>query len=79
MVTRDSSPVYSLAGAEAFADAVGRARALGFTDVVAHWPRAAGRYTGDEKMLKSIAGQLPRLRLCRLGVTISRAPRGRRW
>src|SRR5689334_20281611 len=37
----DSSPVYSMSSAEAFADAVGQARELGFTDVVAHWPRAS--------------------------------------
>jgi hypothetical protein len=39
------------------------ARTVGFTDVVARWPRAAGWYAGDEKMPESIAGQLPQLRL----------------
>ena len=33
---------YSLASAAAYEDAVGRAESLGFTDVVAHWPRTTG-------------------------------------
>ncbi len=39
----DDEGRYSLASAAAYEDAVGRAEALGFTDVVAHWPRA-GRH-----------------------------------
>jgi len=58
----DSSPVYSMSSPDAFTDAVGRAAALGFTDVVAHWPRANGWYAGDEKVLETVAGLLPRLR-----------------
>jgi alkanesulfonate monooxygenase SsuD/methylene tetrahydromethanopterin reductase-like flavin-dependent oxidoreductase (luciferase family) len=58
----DSSPVYSMSSPGAFTDAVGRAAALGFTDVVAHWPRAGGWYAGDEKVLETVAGLLPRLR-----------------
>jgi alkanesulfonate monooxygenase SsuD/methylene tetrahydromethanopterin reductase-like flavin-dependent oxidoreductase (luciferase family) len=58
----DSSPVYSMTSVDAFTDAVGRAAALGFTDVVTHWPRATGWYAGDEKVLESVAAQLPRLR-----------------
>jgi alkanesulfonate monooxygenase SsuD/methylene tetrahydromethanopterin reductase-like flavin-dependent oxidoreductase (luciferase family) len=58
----DSSPVYSMSSPGAFTDAVGRAAALGFTDVVAHWPRATGWYAGDEKVLETVAGLLPRLR-----------------
>jgi alkanesulfonate monooxygenase SsuD/methylene tetrahydromethanopterin reductase-like flavin-dependent oxidoreductase (luciferase family) len=59
----DSSPVYSLSSVDAFADAVGRAAALGFTDAISHWPRASSWYAGDEKVLESVATQLPRLRL----------------
>ena len=57
----DSSPVYSMSSPDAFTDAVGRAAALGFTDVVAHWPRATSWYAGDEKVLETVAGLLPRL------------------
>jgi hypothetical protein len=46
----------------AFADAVGRAAELGFTDVLAHWPRASSWYAGSEKVLESVAAMLPRLR-----------------
>jgi alkanesulfonate monooxygenase SsuD/methylene tetrahydromethanopterin reductase-like flavin-dependent oxidoreductase (luciferase family) len=61
-LTLDSSPVYSMSSPDAFTDAVGRAAALGFTDVVTHWPRAKGWYAGDEKVLETVAGLLPRLR-----------------
>jgi alkanesulfonate monooxygenase SsuD/methylene tetrahydromethanopterin reductase-like flavin-dependent oxidoreductase (luciferase family) len=59
----DSSPVLSMSSADAFVDAVGRAAGLGFTDVVAHWPRASGWYAGSEKILETVAGLLPRLRV----------------
>ena len=49
---------YSLASAAAYQDAVGRAAALGFTDVVAHWPRDEGIYAGEESVLDEIAGML---------------------
>ena len=56
------SAFYSMSSADAFTDAVGRAAELGFTDVVAHWPRASGWYAGSEKVLETVAGRLPRLR-----------------
>ena len=59
----DTAPVYSMSSADAFVDAVGRAAALGFTDVVTHWPRASGWYAGAEKVLETVAGLLPRLRV----------------
>ena len=59
----DSSPVYSMSSVDAFTDAVGRAAALGFTDAIAHWPRASSWYAGDERVLESVAAKLPRLRL----------------
>ena len=59
----DSSPVLSMSSADAFVDAVGRAAELGFTDVVAHWPRASSWYAGSEKILETVAGLLPALRV----------------
>jgi alkanesulfonate monooxygenase SsuD/methylene tetrahydromethanopterin reductase-like flavin-dependent oxidoreductase (luciferase family) len=44
----DGSPRYSLESVGLFEEMVGRAGALGFTDVVAHWPRAEGVYAGRE-------------------------------
>jgi alkanesulfonate monooxygenase SsuD/methylene tetrahydromethanopterin reductase-like flavin-dependent oxidoreductase (luciferase family) len=58
----DNESGYSLASAAAYEDSVGRAAALGFTDVVAHWPREAGIYTGSESVLEEVAGSLDRLR-----------------
>lgn len=49
---------YSLTSVECFADMVGRARDLGFTDVVAHWPRADGVYAGQESVLESVASDV---------------------
>ncbi|HKG51961.1 MAG TPA: LLM class flavin-dependent oxidoreductase [Actinomycetales bacterium] len=54
----DSGPVYSLSSREAFADAVGRASELGFTDVVTHWPRQEGTYAGDVQVLEQVAADL---------------------
>ncbi|MEU4164667.1 LLM class flavin-dependent oxidoreductase [Actinoplanes sp. NPDC026670] len=59
----DTSPIFSMSSVEAFTDAVGRARELGFTDVITHWPRESSWYTGDEKVLEAVAAELPRLRL----------------
>ncbi len=39
---------------------MGRAADLGFTDVVAHWPREDGIYAGDESVLEAVAGGFPR-------------------
>ncbi|MDG4786247.1 LLM class flavin-dependent oxidoreductase [Micromonospora sp. WMMD1102] len=58
----DSAPVFSLSSAAHFADAVGRAAELGFTDVVTHWPRESSWYAGDEAVLAEVATEvLPRL------------------
>ncbi|MFI7586370.1 LLM class flavin-dependent oxidoreductase [Spongisporangium articulatum] len=61
LLNLDSAPTFSLASLGAFEDAVGRAAALGFTDVVSHWPRPAGLYAGDERVLEQVAEALPRL------------------
>jgi alkanesulfonate monooxygenase SsuD/methylene tetrahydromethanopterin reductase-like flavin-dependent oxidoreductase (luciferase family) len=44
-----------------FTDAVGRYAALGFTDVVLHYPRGSEPYRGDVAMLDAIAAALPAL------------------
>jgi alkanesulfonate monooxygenase SsuD/methylene tetrahydromethanopterin reductase-like flavin-dependent oxidoreductase (luciferase family) len=62
LLNLDSSPVYSMSSVDAFTDAVGRARELGFTDVITHWPRESSWYAGDEKVLEAVAAELPGLR-----------------
>jgi alkanesulfonate monooxygenase SsuD/methylene tetrahydromethanopterin reductase-like flavin-dependent oxidoreductase (luciferase family) len=54
----DSGPGYSLDSASRFADLVGQAADLGFTDVVAHWPRTDGPYAGHESVLEEIAADV---------------------
>jgi alkanesulfonate monooxygenase SsuD/methylene tetrahydromethanopterin reductase-like flavin-dependent oxidoreductase (luciferase family) len=49
------SATYSLASAGLFTDMVARAGELGFTDVVAHWPRSDGVYAGREAVLEQVA------------------------
>jgi alkanesulfonate monooxygenase SsuD/methylene tetrahydromethanopterin reductase-like flavin-dependent oxidoreductase (luciferase family) len=57
------SKQYALSSADAFEDAVGRAAALGFTDVITHWPRTDGVYAGSEAVLEKVATEvIPRLR-----------------
>ncbi len=57
-INLDSGAAYSLTSIAAFDDAVGRAAALGFTDAVTHWPRAADVYVGDEAILDEVADRL---------------------
>lgn len=54
----DAAPVYSLTSRDSFAEAVGRAAELGFTDVVVHWPRSSEPYQGREAVLEGIAEDL---------------------
>ncbi|WP_444664613.1 LLM class flavin-dependent oxidoreductase [Cellulomonas sp. CW35] len=54
----DGAPVYSLTSAQLAAEGVERAAALGFTDVVVHWPRAHGIYAGSERALEELAATL---------------------
>ena len=60
VVSIDIESDYTLASFAAYEDAVGRAAGLGFTDVVAHWPREGGIYAGDEAVLDEVAGMLSR-------------------
>jgi alkanesulfonate monooxygenase SsuD/methylene tetrahydromethanopterin reductase-like flavin-dependent oxidoreductase (luciferase family) len=58
----DAAPVFSLSSVEAFRDAAGRAGELGFTDIIAHWPRSSSPYEGREAVLEQVAGEvLPEL------------------
>ncbi len=57
-LSMDSAPTYSLSSASRFTDMVGRADELGFTDVVAHWPRADGVYAGREAVLEEVAADV---------------------
>lgn len=59
----DAAPTFSLTSVGAFEDAVGRAAALGFTDVITHWPRAEGPFAGQRSVLEAVVSDvLPRWR-----------------
>lgn len=58
MLSLDAAPVFSLSSAAFFADAAGRARELGFTDVVTHWPRENSWYAGSEAVLEAVAREI---------------------
>lgn len=58
----DSAPTFALVSAPFFADVVARAAALGFTDVVAHWPLPGQPvYDAPEAVLDDVAAILPQL------------------
>jgi len=54
----DASGAFALRSVDHLRDAAGRARALGFAEVVVHWPRAEGVYEGSEAVLESVATEL---------------------
>jgi alkanesulfonate monooxygenase SsuD/methylene tetrahydromethanopterin reductase-like flavin-dependent oxidoreductase (luciferase family) len=54
----DAAPVFSLSSVGYFAEAVGRAGELGFTDVLTHWPRPSSWYAGDEAVLEAVAADV---------------------
>jgi alkanesulfonate monooxygenase SsuD/methylene tetrahydromethanopterin reductase-like flavin-dependent oxidoreductase (luciferase family) len=59
----DAAQVFSLASVETYRDFLGRADELGFTDVVAPWPRREGVFAGSEEVLEAVAAEvLPGLR-----------------
>lgn len=63
LLNLDSAPTFSLSSVDAFEDAVGRAHALGFTDVITHWPRPDGPFAGDRSVLDAVVSDvLPRWR-----------------
>ncbi len=57
-LSMDLAPGYSLSELASFTESAAKARALGFTDVIVHWPRPSGSYAGDETVLDKIAGLL---------------------
>ena len=58
----DAAPTFALVSASFFADVVHRAAALGFTDVVAHWPLPGQpAYDAPESVLDDVAALLPDL------------------
>jgi alkanesulfonate monooxygenase SsuD/methylene tetrahydromethanopterin reductase-like flavin-dependent oxidoreductase (luciferase family) len=62
MLSVDAAPTFSMSSAGYFEDVVGRAAALGFTDVVAHWPLpGAPVYDAPESVLEQVAALLPTL------------------
>ncbi|MFF7790341.1 LLM class flavin-dependent oxidoreductase [Streptomyces sp. NPDC007991] len=54
----DAAPVFSLSSVECYRDFLGRADELGFTDVLAPWPRASGPFAGDEAILDTVASDV---------------------
>ena len=58
VLSLDSSPRFSLESVELYAEMAGRARELGFTDVVTHWPRPDGPYAGDLAVLEAVASSV---------------------
>ncbi len=58
----DTGPEFSMSSVDTLRRGVERAAALGFTDVVVHWPRPDGVYAGDEGVLREVAEALPELR-----------------
>jgi alkanesulfonate monooxygenase SsuD/methylene tetrahydromethanopterin reductase-like flavin-dependent oxidoreductase (luciferase family) len=62
MLSVDAAPTFSLVSAGHFEEVVGRAGALGFTDVVVHWPvPGAPVYDAPESVLDDVAALLPAL------------------
>jgi alkanesulfonate monooxygenase SsuD/methylene tetrahydromethanopterin reductase-like flavin-dependent oxidoreductase (luciferase family) len=58
----DGSPQFSLESVDVFEDMVGRAAALGFSDVVTHWPREGDPDAGSEDVLFEVGSRLDALR-----------------
>ncbi|WP_020666839.1 LLM class flavin-dependent oxidoreductase [Amycolatopsis nigrescens] len=54
----DAAPVFSLSSVECYRDFLGRAGELGFTDVVAPWPRSEGVFAGSESVLEQVAAEV---------------------
>jgi alkanesulfonate monooxygenase SsuD/methylene tetrahydromethanopterin reductase-like flavin-dependent oxidoreductase (luciferase family) len=54
----DASGAFALQSLEKLRDVLGRADALGFAEVVVHWPRPDGVYQGDERVLEQVATEV---------------------
>lgn len=57
----DGAPLFSLGSLALLTEGVERAAALGFTDVVIHWPRRQGVYAGRLEVLEAAVDALPSL------------------
>jgi alkanesulfonate monooxygenase SsuD/methylene tetrahydromethanopterin reductase-like flavin-dependent oxidoreductase (luciferase family) len=57
-LSMDAAPDYSFSELSSFTESARRARDLGFTDVIVHWPRTTRTYAGDETVLDRIAALL---------------------
>lgn len=57
----DGAPIFSMQSASLVLEGVERAAALGFTDVIVHWPRDEGVYAGSRAALEALVADLPRL------------------
>lgn len=58
LLSVDASGAFGLSSVEHLRDVVGRAGALGFDEVVVHWPRRDGVYAGDESLLETVAAEV---------------------
>lgn len=56
----DAGGTLALESIDVWEEAVGRASALGFTDVVYHWPREEGVYAAREEVLLEVSARLKR-------------------
>lgn len=54
----ESLPGYVADDADRIVDVAGRAAALGFTDLVVHWPRTGDPYRGDAAVLDALADRM---------------------
>ncbi|GIG28230.1 LLM class flavin-dependent oxidoreductase [Cellulomonas marina] len=61
VLSLDGAPRFALSSVDLAVEGVERAAALGFTDVVLHWPRAEGVYAGDERVAEAFSERLPAL------------------
>ncbi len=57
-ITLDGSPLLSMSSVGAFQHHLGRARELGFTDMITHWPRPDGIYKADMAVLEAVAADV---------------------
>lgn len=57
----DGAPLYSLQSPDLLVEGVERAAALGFSDVVVHWPRESGIYAGSEDVMAEALSRLDAL------------------
>jgi alkanesulfonate monooxygenase SsuD/methylene tetrahydromethanopterin reductase-like flavin-dependent oxidoreductase (luciferase family) len=55
----DEAPVYALSSVECFLEFLGRAEALGFTDIAVPWPRSSEPWAGRQSMVEQVAAARP--------------------